>query len=98
MSVADRLVVDTAAVRQCADALDVVTRELSDCPQIAEAVRDVLGDERVADRLHEFATNWKLHREKIVGEIESLAGLCRTLADELDAADKSLATTLGATP
>jgi ABC-type transporter Mla subunit MlaD len=87
----DRLVVDTAAVRACAEALDVLKRELNDCPAIADAGSDFVGNASVADRLNEFASNWTYHRGQIVGSLDSLSGVCRTLADSLDQIDQELA-------
>lgn len=87
----DRLVVDTAAVRQCAEALERLGSEFDNAEGIAGSAMDVIGDHRVADRLHEFATNWTRHRRQIATSMTELSQVCRALADTLDEVDQALA-------
>lgn len=88
---ADRLVVDTTAVRDAATALNNLKAELDSAQDLTEDARTDLADAELAEALDDFATNWRHHRGKITASMERMAGVAAALADTLDEVDRALA-------
>ena len=87
----DRLVLDTAEIRQCAQSLDLIRAELENAEDIARQGEDAVGHRALAEQLHDFAGNWDRKREQTAGAVAELAALCTTLADTFDQLDQELA-------
>ena len=87
----DRLVLDTAEIRRCAQSLDAIRGELENAEAIARGGADAVGHRGLAEQLGDFAGNWDRKREQTVSAVAELARLCTTLADSFDGLDSDLA-------
>jgi hypothetical protein len=53
-----------------------------------------MGSGRMADTLHEFATNWDVHKKKMLSQLEALQSAAEKGAEAWDGLDRDLAKAL----
>lgn len=91
---ADSLKADITRIRQSADSVAAIRTAFNDTPGVVERASGALGNEELADKLHDFATNWKVHRERLTEDLEKFAAWAHKAADEYEKGDRQLAEAL----
>lgn len=86
---------DTERIRQCADALKRIHNEFTTHGNPAdEYTADELGSSLITGAFDEFGSNWKIHREQLAKELETLGKITEDAAKTYDAVDTDLANAL----
>jgi hypothetical protein len=92
--VADHIAINTTELHNTADTLARLKSEFDNAGQIVDHYAGYLGSGRMADTLHEFATNWDIHKQAITKDLDHLAGITKEAADAWDGLDRDLAKAL----
>lgn len=66
------LKVDYDQLTASRDALSQLRGEFDDATKLADATDGIWGNGHVADAIHDFASNWKLHKEKLVAKMQKV--------------------------
>ena len=77
----DQLTASRSALHDLHDEFDHAT-------DLADQTDDIWGNGHVKDAIHEFAGNWKIHKEKLLGKmqkVEDLTGGCIDTFENTDA-------------
>ena len=61
-----QLKADITRIRESAQAVQTICQRFNDAGKIVSGSSDAIGNAHLADRLHDFATNWEIHRKKMV--------------------------------
>jgi hypothetical protein len=87
----DHIKVDLTALQDLAASLQVLTREFREAPHtVSDGAQDV-GAHELVDALHDFATNWDVHRKKLTSAMEHVAKLAQQGHDAFLKTDSDLA-------
>jgi hypothetical protein len=92
--VADHIKINTAELRSISDTLSRLKDEFDHADKIVDHYSGDLGSGRMADTLHEFATNWDVHKKSILSDVDRLAKVSHDAADAWDGLDRDLAKAL----
>ena len=86
---------DTQRLRDCANALSRVYAEFTRHANPADgySARE-LGSSKLTDVFDDFGDNWRIHREKLATQIETLGTITQSAADTYDGVDEALANAL----
>jgi hypothetical protein len=90
------LKVDIDHVETCAEKIRQCKNELADSTTLIDSYADEIGTPILSDKLHSFATNWKIHREKICEDLGSFADWASGAAKAYDSTEDSLVKALKA--
>lgn len=88
------LEIDYGMLRETGHALRYVATELEGAKDIAEGYRDAVGYGPLSDRIHEFGSNWDIHRKEIIEAVSSLADVSTGAGDAADKIERELVDTL----
>lgn len=85
------LTVDLGALQAAATELGLLIHEFDTAEDVASDARDVLGSPRVADAVHEFSSNWSVHRKDLLESMEAVQKMISSSHDTFVQADTDLA-------
>jgi uncharacterized protein YukE len=88
---ADKLTVDTTAMRDAAAVLQNIANELSATEVDALGLSRAVGNETLESRINEFAKTWDFRRAELQEQVTTLQNNLTSGADTFDAADSELA-------
>jgi hypothetical protein len=91
---ADHISINTAELADMAGTLSRLKDEFDGAGKIVDHYSGFLGSGRMADTLHEFATNWDIHKKDILKAIDTMATVCDDAAKAWDGLDRDLAKAL----
>jgi hypothetical protein len=92
--VGDHLKVDLALLQETASALDHLKSEFEHSGDIVDDHGGAVGSDELRDALHDFATNWKAHRNGITGGIDAVSKMAHSGHDGYIEVDEKLARSL----
>lgn len=92
--VATHLRVDLDVLGRAASDLAALDGEFTHSASIAEGAGAAVGAPELVDAVHDFATNWKRHREKISKSITALAAMADQGQQAYASVDQQLADAL----
>jgi hypothetical protein len=92
--VADHIKINTAELRSISETLKRLKEEFEGASNIVDHYSGFLGSGRMADTLHEFATNWDVHKKSILSDVDRLAQVSGDAANAWDGLDRDLAKAL----
>ena len=84
------LIVDITHIRDCAAKLTRVKGQFDSASDTIDSYRNAIGTSILSDKLHSFATNWKIHRGKLCGDLDTFAKWAAQAADAYDGAEDTL--------
>lgn len=88
---------DAAVIRECSSWLQTVYDEFTSRPNPADGYSSAeLGHPKIMGAFHEFADNWKLHRQGLAEKIRTLGVITQDAANTYDGIDADLAAALRA--
>ncbi|MCE7080594.1 hypothetical protein [Streptomyces sp. ST2-7A] len=88
---------DLDRIRECSEALTGIHEAFSNAANPLDgADRTTVGSQELVDVFDEFEDNWRLGREKLLAELEKLAGITEFAAESYEAVDRELAAALRA--
>ncbi|MFG3271205.1 MULTISPECIES: hypothetical protein [Streptomyces] len=86
---------DIERIKESARSLSKIHREFDKNANPADGLgKAILGDQGLVDVFDEFGDNWKIHRERLTEELESLSKLLSTAAKSYEDIDHQLAEAL----
>jgi hypothetical protein len=85
------LKVDYDQLTASRDALHQLHDEFSNATKLADETSGIWGNGHVSDAIHEFASNWKLHREKLLGKMSKVEDATAGCIDSFQHADAKIA-------
>lgn len=89
---------DLERIRECSDALKRIHDAFAKKADPAAGYgKSELGSQELIDAFSDFASNWKIHRKELAGELEKLCKLTSTFADSFEQIDHKLAEALRGT-
>lgn len=91
---ADRLKLDTVALRDAGANLRVVAQEFNDANANSDDVASSVGHPGLASCIEQFAHGWDDKRGKIVGMVTSLADSCTGIGEGFEGLDRDFAAAL----
>ena len=91
---ADRLTLDTAALREAGTSLRLVAQEFSDANANSDGVAEIVGHAGLAECIGGFAHGWDDNRAKMVDSISGLAESCVGISDGFEKLDQDFASAL----
>jgi hypothetical protein len=90
----DRLKADLDHIRQAGHAIKDLSTEFRNAGDIVADYDDALGDAHLRDKLHEFASNWDIHRKRLTEDLDNFAKWALDAADAYAHGDQQLADAL----
>jgi hypothetical protein len=91
---ADRLTIDTAALREAGTSLRAVATEFDRANANSDRVAEAVGHPGLKEALHDFAHGWDDTREDMVGTIAGLADACTGIGEGFEQLDSEFAAAL----
>ena len=91
---ADRLTLDTVALRDAGTSLRMVAQEFSDANATSDHVGDSIGHAGLVQCVEDFAHGWDDKRAKMVDSIAGLADSCVGMSDGFEKLDRDFAAAL----
>ena len=91
---ADRLKLDTVALRDAGTSLRVVAQEFNDANANSDGVADAVRHAGLARCVEDFAHGWDDRRAKLIGLIASLAESCTGIGEGFEGLDRDFAAAL----
>jgi hypothetical protein len=91
---ADHIKINTGELANIGDALSRLIGEFQNSGNIADHYSGDLGSGRMADTLHEFATNWNVHKKNLLSNLGNLQSAAAEGAKTWDGVDSDLAKAL----
>jgi hypothetical protein len=88
---ADHLRVDLDELTEAGRSLKALREEFDRSGELSDGVGDALGHDGLADAVHDFATNWKYHRQKLGGALDAVADMATESAKTYRETDDQLA-------
>ena len=92
----DHLRVNLAELETCGTALAHLKDEFDRAAEIVGDARSCVGHRLIEGALHDFATNWKYHRQRLVENLESVGEMAEASHQAYLDTDRQLATSLTA--
>ncbi|WP_122816366.1 hypothetical protein [Nocardioides pantholopis] len=90
----DRLVADIGRIRSSAYDVRSTSSRFNGASSLVAEYRSDLGSTDLANALDDFASNWKIHRERLCEDLEKFADWAVQAADGYAQADADLAAVL----
>ena len=90
----DHLLVDIGQIRSSASTVKAIRDAVSESDDLIGRYEHALGQPVLVDALHDFASNWKIHREKLVKDLDTFSGWASRAADEYERTDHDLGAAL----
>ncbi len=90
----DHLTADISRIREVSGRLTGLAGEFSQATTLAGSYAGCLGSLPLAGAFEDFASNWKIHRERLIGQLERAATLSKAAADGYQGTDEQLAAVL----
>jgi hypothetical protein len=91
---ADHIAINTAELENVASTLTHLISEFQDSGKTVDHYSGSLGSGRMADTLHEFASNWDVHKKKLLSQLEALQSAADKGAKAWNGLDADLAKAL----
>ena len=91
---ADRLKLDTVALRDAGTSLRVVAQEFNDANANSDGVAGAVGHTELAQCVEDFAHGWDDKRAKVVESVAGLAESCVGIGDGFEGLDRDFASAL----
>jgi hypothetical protein len=91
---ADHIAINTAELERVAGTLKSLIGEFQNAGSTVDHYSGSMGSGRMADTLHEFATNWDVHKKKLLEQLEALQSAAEKGAEAWNGLDKDLAKAL----
>ncbi len=88
------LKVDLDRLRDTARGLGALEHELSCAGKIVEDAVDDVGSHHVEAALHDFVSDWRIRRGRLVAQVEAVKDMAQTSADTFAQVDAELAAAL----
>jgi hypothetical protein len=89
---------DVSRIKESARSLAKIHREFTRHPNPADGMgASLFGEQGLVDVFDEFGDNWKIHRERLTGELEKLSKILSTAAKAYEDIDHQLAEALRGT-
>src|SRR3954471_15296783 len=93
-AVADHIKINTHDLEEVAGTLTRLIDEFQNSGKTVDHYSGSMGSGRMADTLHEFATNWDVHKKKLLAQLEALQSAAEKGAEAWNGLDKDLARAL----
>jgi hypothetical protein len=90
----DKLKADIGRIREAAAALQRIHADFDQASTVVDGYRGVIGSGLLANRLDDFADNWKGHRKRLQEDLKQMAEMSKTAADTYNGVDAELAKAL----
>jgi hypothetical protein len=90
----DHLRVDLGQLEECASALARLRSEFDHARDIADDAGAAVGNGHLRGALHDFATNWKYHRQQLGESITAITEMTENARRSYTDVDQKLATSL----
>ncbi|MQS06300.1 hypothetical protein [Streptomyces alkaliphilus] len=88
---------DLDRIRECSEALAAIHQAFSTAANPLDGADcTTVGSRELVDIFDDFEDNWRLGREKLLAELEKLAGITEFAAESYEAVDRELAAALRA--
>lgn len=84
------LVVSTDEVRELGRKLRFIAAEFEDSEDIAEEYAEAVSHGDLAHEVEQFAENWRVHREDLMGNLQALAEAAVSAAEGYDGLEQVL--------
>jgi uncharacterized protein YukE len=91
---ADHIAINTAELERVAGTLKSLIGEFQNAGSTVDHYSGSMGSGRMADTLHEFATNWDVHKKKLLEQLEALQSAAEKGSEAWNGLDKDLAKAL----
>ena len=91
---ADHIKINTHDLEDVAGTLKRLMEEFKNSGNIVDHYAGSLGSGRMADTLHEFASNWDIHKKKLESQLEALQSVAEKGAQAWNGVDADLAKAL----
>ncbi|GAA2012886.1 hypothetical protein GCM10009839_04300 [Catenulispora yoronensis] len=91
---ADHIAIKTSDLENIATTLTRLIGEFQDAGKTVDHYSGAMGSGRMADTLHEFATNWDVHKKKLLEQLQTLQSAADQSAKTWDGLDQDLAKAL----
>ena len=88
------LKVDLSMLAETAAALDALHGEFSDAASIADGGSAAVGESSLQDALHDFQSNWSVHRKSLVASLDAVRKMAHQSHDTYQGVDRGLARSL----
>lgn len=85
---------DLTRIGQVARQVERIADEFRQATTLAEGYEPTLGSAEVASALHSFATDWAIHRARLLGDLEQESKLANTAVRSYHGTDDELAAAL----
>ncbi len=85
---------DLTRIGQVARQVERIADELRQATALAEGYEPALGSAEVAGALHSFATDWTIHRARLLADLEQESKLADTAVKSYHGTDEELAAAL----
>jgi hypothetical protein len=72
-------------------ALHQLREEFDNATKLADSTDDIWGNGHVADAIHDFAGNWKLHKEKLISKMQKVEDATQGCIQTFQDADGKIA-------
>ncbi|MFF2844781.1 hypothetical protein ACFVT5_00415 [Streptomyces sp. NPDC058001] len=87
----DHTKLDLDVIKGMGTGLSNVKKAFEDLDKLGGKYGDDFGDGDLADKFGDFASNWEISREKLTGEIDTLAQIAKAAAEAYEDIDHQLA-------
>lgn len=91
-----RLKADLKQIGMVSRQIKQLTGEFEDATKLADGYTAALGSAQLASALSSFASNWSIHRERLIDDLSKEAGLADTAVAAYRDTDEQLAKALAA--
>lgn len=88
---------DIGQIRASADEVAAIRSALESSEALVGRFESALGQPSLCQALHSFATDWKIHRDRLCGDLDTFSTWANRAADEYDRTDRDLAKALART-
>jgi cytochrome c556 len=85
------LKVDYDQLNASRQALHSLREEFDHATDLADRTEGIWGNGHVSDAIHDFASNWKLHKEKLVAKMQKVEDATEGCLDTFQKADTKIA-------
>lgn len=89
------LSMNLSALETLSTRLTSVSNDLSSSEAFSRTVAGLVGDDRLAQVVRDFAEKWNIRREHLITEIEGTAAAATAIHDTFEELDKKLASSAG---
>jgi hypothetical protein len=92
--VGGRLKADLTRIAQVSRQIEQLAHEFGQATTLAEGYEPALGDAGLAGTLHSFATDWAIHRARLLSDLKQESTLASTAVNAYHGTDDELAAAL----